>query len=175
MITLLTGGSKCGKSSIAEGLLNGSSGEKYYIAAMEPYGEEAQRAIARHREMRSGKGFHTIERARNLDTLKLPETGGHCCALLECLTTLCANEMFTQTGVTDPTEKIISGLKNLSGQVSKLVIVTNEVASDGVDYPSETMDYIRIMTRLNAAVAELSDTVIECICGIPLTLKGAPE
>lgn len=47
MMILITGGSKCGKSSVAEGLLNGFPGEKYYIAAMEPYGEDAQRAIAR--------------------------------------------------------------------------------------------------------------------------------
>lgn len=173
MITLLTGGSKCGKSSIAEGLLNGFHGEKYYIAAMEPYGEDAHRAIARHREMRRGKGFHTIERARNIDTLKLPATGYDCCALLECLTTLCANEMFTQNGITDPSYKVISGLKNLSDQVGKLVIVTNEVSSDGIDYPAETMDYIRIMTRLNSEVAELADTVIECVCGIPLVQKGS--
>ncbi len=173
MITLLTGGSKCGKSSIAEGLLNGFHGEKYYIAAMEPYGEDAHRAIARHREMRRGKGFHTIKRARNIDTLKLPATGSDCCALLECLTTLCANEMFTQNGITDPSYKVISGLKNLSDQVGKLVIVTNEVSSDGIDYPTETMDYIRIMTRLNSEVAELADTVIECVCGIPLIQKGS--
>ena len=173
MITLLTGGSKCGKSSIAEGLLNGFHGEKYYIAAMEPYGEDAHRAIARHREMRRGKGFHTIERARNIDTLKLPATGSDYCALLECLTTLCANEMFTQNGITDPSYKVISGLKNLSDQVGKLVIVTNEVSSDGIDYPTETMDYIRIMTRLNSEVAELADTVIECVCGIPLIQKGS--
>lgn len=175
MIILLTGGSKCGKSSIAEGLLNGFPGEKYYIAAMEPYGEEAQRAIARHREMRRGKGFHTIECARNIDTLKLPIKGDSCCALLECLTTLCANEMFTESGINDPSDRIISGLKNLSGQVGKLVIVTNEVASDGIEYPQETMDYIRIMTRLNSSVAALADTVIECVCGIPLLIKGVVE
>jgi len=173
MITLLTGGSKCGKSSIAEGLLNGFHGEKYYIAAMEPYGEDAQRAIARHREMRRGKGFHTIERARNIDTLILPAAGSDCCALLECLTTLCANEMFTPNGITDPSDKVISGLKKLSDQVGKLVIVTNEVSSDGIEYPAETMDYIRIMTQLNSEVAELADVVIECVCGIPLVLKGS--
>lgn len=172
MMILITGGSKCGKSSVAEGLLNDFPGEKFYIAAMEPYGEEALRAIARHREMRRGKGFQTIERPRNMESLKLPDTESPRCALLECLTTLCANEMFTADGITDPSEKIICGLKRLSDQVEKLVIVTNEVAADGIRYPAETMDYIRIMSRLNSSVAGLADTVIECVCGIPLTLKG---
>ena len=173
MTILITGGSKCGKSSAAENILSGFSGEKYYIAAMEPYGEEALRAIARHREMRRGKGFLTIERPRDIGGILLPENGVSRCALLECLTTLCANEMFAPAGISDPSEKIISGIKKLSAQVEKLVIVTNEVAADGIEYPAETMDYIRIMSRLNSAAADLADTVIECVCGIPLVLKGA--
>lgn len=173
MTILITGGSKCGKSSAAENILSGFSGEKYYIAAMEPYGEEALRAIARHREMRRGKGFLTIERPRDICGISLLENGVPRCALLECLTTLCANEMFAPAGISDPSEKIISGIKKLSAQVEKLVIVTNEVAADGIEYPAETMDYIRIMSRLNSAAADLADTVIECVCGIPLVLKGA--
>ena len=173
MMILITGGSKCGKSSVAEGLLNGFPGEKYYIAAMEPYGEDAQRAIARHREMRRGKGFRTIERPRDIGGILLPDGGFPCCALLECLTTLCANEMFSPAGINDPSDRIISGLKALSERVEKLVVVTNEVSADGIEYPEETMDYIRIMSRLNSTVAGLADVVIECVCGIPLVLKGA--
>lgn len=175
MIILITGGSKCGKSSAAERLLTDFPGEKYYIATMEPYGEEARRAIERHREMRRGKGFQTIERPRDIGGLTFPENGLPRCALLECLTTLCANEMFTPAGMTDPTDSVLSGIRALSARTERLVIVTNEVASDGVEYPPETMEYIRLMSRLNSAAAELADAVIECVCGIPLTLKGALE
>lgn len=173
MMILITGGSKCGKSSTAEGLLNGFPGEKYYIASMEPFGAEAQRAIARHREMRRGKGFRTIERPRDIGGIEFPDSPLPCCALLECLTTLCANEMFAPDGINDPTGRILSGLRSLSERVGKLVVVTNEVSADGIDYPAETMEYIRVMSRLNSAAAEISDVVIECVCGIPLTLKGA--
>lgn len=169
---LITGGSKCGKSSAAEGILDGFEGDKFYIAAMEPFGEEAQKAIERHREMRRGKGFITIERSHDIDTLDIPCKNTNSCALLECLTTLCANEMFTQEEITDPSEKILRGLKSLSKQVEKLLVVTNEVASDGLEYPSGTMEYIRIMSLLNTAAAQLADVVIECVCGIPLLLKG---
>ena len=41
MMTLLTGGSKCGKSAFAERILAAFSGQKYYIAAMQPYGSDA--------------------------------------------------------------------------------------------------------------------------------------
>ena len=92
---LITGGSKCGKSAAAETIFDGFEGDKFYIAAMEPFGDEAQKAIERHRVMRQGKGFITIERSHNIDTLVIPCESTGSCALLECLTTLCANEMFT--------------------------------------------------------------------------------
>lgn len=123
--------------------------------------------------MRRGKGFRTIERPRDIRGILLPDGGLPCCALLECLTTLCANEMFSPAGINDPSDRIISGLKALSERVDKLVIVTNEVSADGIEYSGETMDYIRIMSRLNSTVAGLADVVIECVCGIPLVLKGA--
>lgn len=64
MLTLITGGCKCGKSSIAENILSDFCGRKIYIATMEPFGEEAHTAISRHRIMRSGKGFETVENTR---------------------------------------------------------------------------------------------------------------
>ena len=39
MITLMTGGSACGKSSYAESLAVRLNGPRYYLAAMQPYGE----------------------------------------------------------------------------------------------------------------------------------------
>ena len=80
--------------------------------------------------------------------------------------------MFTQEEITDPSEKILRGLKSLSEQVETLVVVTNEVASDGLEYPSGTTKYIRIMSQLNNAAAQFADVVIECVCGITLLLKG---
>ena len=38
MLTLITGGCKCGKSSIAEDILSDFCGRKIYIATMEPFG-----------------------------------------------------------------------------------------------------------------------------------------
>lgn len=169
---LITGGSKCGKSAAAEAILDGFEGDKFYIAAMEPFGDEAQKAIERHRVMRQGKGFITIERSHNIDTLVIPCESTGSCALLECLTTLCANEMFTQEEIHRPIRKNTKRSEIAFEQVEKLVVVTNEVASDGIEYPSGTSEYIRIMSLLNNAAAQFADVVIECVCGIPLLLKG---
>ena len=66
MFHLVTGGSGSGKSEYAEQLIT-EFGEKerwrkrYYLATMMPFGEETKQKIERHRKMREGKGFCTVE------------------------------------------------------------------------------------------------------------------
>ena len=72
MIFLVYGTSGSGKSSFAEKLLSEIlTPEKYYIATMKRTKEDldAERKIARHREMRAGKGFKTIEMQKNLEEI----------------------------------------------------------------------------------------------------------
>ena len=65
MMVLVIGGSGSGKSEFAEReacVLGGEyGGRKYYVAAMRVFDEEGQRKVERHRRMRMGKGFDTIE------------------------------------------------------------------------------------------------------------------
>ena len=71
MMELVTGGSGSGKSAYAENAVCQSrrrlqEKEKreiplYYIADMFPYGRETEEKIENHRQMRAGKGFHTLE------------------------------------------------------------------------------------------------------------------
>lgn len=168
MFTLITGGSKCGRSALGERLLEGFTGMKYYIAAMQPYGEEAQAAIARHRRMREGKGFVTIEQYTALETLMLP---AGCAVLLECTGNLTANEMFT-AGEADPTERILAGIGRIARTAAELVVIHSEVGADGIAYPPETAAYIRVMGQLGQALGGRADTVAECIYGIPVVHKG---
>ena len=169
MIILVTGGSKSGKSRIAESLLS-EIDPKIYLATMEPFGEEAAEAIARHRKMREGKGFETIEMSRDIHEIELSDKVGG--ILVECLSTLCANEIFSGNEQ-NPAEKILSGIKLLSEKTDKLVLVTSNVSCDGIEYSHETLNYIRVLGELNRKTAELSDMVIEAVCGIAVVLKGA--
>lgn len=170
MMILLTGGSACGKSSYAEALCQRFEGNRYYIAAMRPYGDGSAEKIARHREMRKGKGFETIERYTNLAGLVLPERGT---VLLECICNLTANEMFDEQGnMTDPCETILSGVAAVHRQCETLVVVTNDVGSDNKDYDPGTRAYVRALGHINAVLAQQADAVYELVCGIPLVLKG---
>lgn len=62
MMILVTGGSGSGKSAFAEDqVVSFGEAERVYIATMFPFDEESKKRVQRHRNMRSGKGFETIE------------------------------------------------------------------------------------------------------------------
>ena len=167
MIVLLTGGSGCGKSTFAEKLVAAMPREKrVYIATMQVYDDESVRRVARHRAQRADKGFITIECPKNLAGAEV-EAGST--VLLEDLPNLLANEMFDGG---DPA-RIVPALQNLAASCGSLVIVTNDVFSDGVVYPDSTQDYLRRLARINAAAARLADCVAEVVYSIPVMLKGS--
>jgi len=169
MLILITGGSKCGKSGIAENLLKKFRKNKFYIASMIPYGDEAYKAIENHKKMRQGKGFQTIEKYTDIQDTEIPENSA---VLLECMGNLCANEMFSGDSIFNPVNKIISGVRKIYDNCNMLVIVSNNVGNDGIEYDSGTSDYIRYLSQINMCIADFADIVIECIYGIPVILKG---
>ena len=171
MLILLTGGSACGKSSFAESLCVRFPAPRYYLAAMQPFGPGSAEKIARHRQMRAGKGFETIERYTDYAALRLPQRGT---ALLECICNLTANEMFCPEGVQAPkavVKTVVSGIQAVAAAVDQLVIVSNNVFEDGMDYDAGTMAYLHSMGMINEELAQLADKVVEVVVGIPVVWK----
>ena len=171
MMHLVTGASASGKSAYAEDLLVlAKSAEKYYIATMRPWGAEGAARVKKHRAMRKGKGFQTIEAFHTLDALRLP---GKESLMLECMSNLLANEQFELGGTDEEIlDRIQQGIQNLKEQTEDLIIVTNEIFSDGCRYDAETVRYIRLLGNLNIRMAEEADAVTEVVYGIPICRKG---
>lgn len=167
MIALITGGSGCGKSSYAERLVQTLSEQKrYYIATMRVYDAESERRVARHRSQRAGMGFETVERPIDLASAHI-QAGST--VLLEDLPNLLANELFDTGG---DVRRILPALERLAKISGHLVIVTNDVFSDGAQYGSDTCEYIRKLAAINAFAAKMADYVAEVVYSIPVALKG---
>ena len=176
-MTLIIGGSGSGKSAYAEDYMVSISEDrkKYYIATMQIYDEEGKRKVERHRMLRGGKGFSTIEQPIDIGKAAEKMEDGERAALLECISNLTANEMFlgeipgTEEVIT---EKIVGEIAVLNRELTHLVIVSNNVFEDGNVYDKTTMAYIRAMGRINQKLAEMADEVVEVVVGIPIVIKA---
>lgn len=171
MIVLVTGGSGSGKSAFAEDkVLSFGEARRIYIATMYPFDMESKKRISRHRNMRAGKGFETVECYTNLKELLLPKDS---VVLLECMANLAANEMFQKDGAKESTvEEILEGVREIAGHVRHLVIVTNEIFSEAALYEGETETYRKYLGEINRRIGEMADQVYEVVYGIPLCVKG---
>lgn len=184
MLYLITGGSGSGKSEYAETLAvqahreHADDGALYYIATMYPYDGECLARIARHQEMRRNKGFTTKECYCGLDHLK---PGKEDVLLLECMSNLLANEMYLEQGrikargeasLRQLEEAVLTPLLELERRARLVVVVTNEVFSDGAAYDQETEAYVKLLGRGNRKLAACADSVVEVVCAIPVARKG---
>lgn len=169
MFTLIIGGAASGKSEFAEAHVLKLPGRRVYLATMESFGTEARARVERHRRLRAGKGFETVERCTDLRGL---EVGQDVNILLECLGNLLANELYSPQG--GGSQAVLAGMEHLLAQSAHLAVVTNEVCSGGKDYAGETLRYMRELARINRTLAARAELVVEVVCGLPNVLKGVP-
>ena len=96
--------------------------------------------------------------------------------MLECMSNLTANEIYQEGGAGDNTVKaILNGIHHLLEQAGNLVVVTNEVFSDGITYDPETEKYLEKLGAINCQMAQIADTVTEVVYGIPIFHKKTGE
>ncbi len=204
MLELILGGSGSGKSEIAEnraiGLYSGfhrqnsgmGSGKNglIYLATMVNSGEEADARIRRHRERRKGKGFITLERPSGIGVLAdlITERGDfppgkECTVLLEALSDLLANEMFSSPDTDDATEgcflfdpeaplRVLRDIEKIVSSFANVVIVSDDVFRDGIRYKDETDRYMKGLASLHKAIAVMADSVVEAAAGRETVWKG---
>ena len=191
MMELVTGGSGSGKSAYAEETLcsldsspdsgqgnetgTQQDGQRYYIATMPSWDKETEKKIAKHRAMRAGKGFCTLEWytdfEERLERADCPGMEG-ADILVECLSNLTANEMYMEGGAGKNTaDAVIRGILCLRDRCRNLVVVTNDVFSESAEDSPEMRIYKETLGRINCALAEETDRVTEVVCGIPCTVK----
>ena len=182
MIALVIGGSGSGKSAYAEQMAvkAAGNGSLYYVATMQVYDEEGKKKVERHQKMRAGKGFLTIEQPRRLEEAAKKVVAERGTVLLECMSNLVANEMFSEENLSammdeekikQLSSEIINGVTALHDSCDILIIVTNQIFEDGIRYDASTMAYIRLLGDVNRQIAERAEQVVEVVAGIPIFIK----
>ena len=171
----LSGGSKSGKSMLAQHLARDMAGEHplYYIATMIPMDEEDHARIRRHLRERDGWGFETVECGASLtDGLAGCDFSGS--FLLDSVTALLTNFMFPPDGNLDLTApmRLMRELEDTIGKCKNLVIVSDDLFSDARLFDSWTEAYREGLARCCRRCVELCDTAIDVTADLPTVWKG---
>jgi len=177
-VIMVTGGSRSGKSVIAE-----QKAKEYgkrsvlYLATAIPVDDDMKERIRIHQERRDSE-WGTYEGYRDLgEVVKSTEKNT---ILLDCVTVmitniLCEDEEISASEVEKLESEVIKELSNLVKAIrdedKTLIIVSNEVGMSVV--PSYRLGRIfsDISGKANQVLASLSDEVYVAISGLPLRLK----
>ncbi len=172
MIVLVLGTPDSGKSVKAEEIacsLAGSA-EKIYIATMIPFGESGKKRVEKHRKMREGKGFFTLEKPTDVDSAveEISDIENKTC-LLECMSNLVGNEMH------DPSKAeysdailcdwILEEVMTLGKSCKHLVIVANSFPLEDEGYDDDTRRFVKLTESVNDLLGIKADEVYELVEG----------
>ena len=189
MIVLVVGGAKSGKSMFAQDLaksLNESfkidlkedldrsldmslhssfkkkSGNLYYVATMNPYDLEDLKRIENHLKEREGYGFNTIEETIDMSKVsKLIQKNDT--ILIDSVTSLVTNYMFQgKDFFKEVSEDILSGILEIIDAAGDVVIVSDYLFSDSIQYDCYTESFRKEIGIINRKLAKLADIVDEC-------------
>ncbi len=184
MIVLVLGEPDSGKSRYAEALVmamcegGGADGSKaacklYYIATMSVVDEESEVRVRKHRQMREGKGFVTLEIPYRVDrALEHITSPAQSVVLLECVSNLVGNEMYDDPDraydragcprdewLKDTADAVVSDIRMLAERCKDLVIVANRFKPDAKGYDDMTRLYVELNNTVNDRLAELAGRV----------------
>jgi adenosylcobinamide kinase/adenosylcobinamide-phosphate guanylyltransferase len=175
MTVFISGGAKCGKSSIAQDLavkLSGGEG-LYYVATMIPSGTEDIERVRRHLQDRAGMGFQTVECFRDIGSIANREGT----FLVDNITSLMQNALFPPENNYEmdlsSAQSCVDELAWFAANVRHAVFVSDYIYSDAERYSESTESYRKCLADADRSLARLCDVVIEVCAGIPIIHKGA--
>ena len=176
-ITLVTGGTRSGKSAYAQKCAEEYEGVKLYIATCPRIDAEMDERICKHIEERAGRGWDTVEEQVELAKI-IQDYSPKKVILIDCLTLWINNLLFRaeQHGKKLEEKDLIilcSDLIEVSLKHSgRIFFVTNEIGSGIVPENSTARHYRDLVGRCNQLIAEKASKVVLVCCGIPLTIKN---
>ena len=177
MTYFISGGAKCGKSSLAQDLSVALSkgGKHYYVATLIPSGSEDDDRIKHHLVDRDGMGFETVECFRNImDCLKTADKDG--VFLVDSVTSLIQNSLFpvekNYEMDLEAANRCADELVEFARRVRYVVFVSDYIYSDAERYSETTEIYRKCLADIDRRLAKVCDTVIEVFAGQPIIHKG---
>jgi adenosyl cobinamide kinase/adenosyl cobinamide phosphate guanylyltransferase len=167
--TLLVGGARSGKSSLALRLATKHHGPVLVLATAEARDGEMAERIRRHREARP-RTWTTVESPLELGPV-LRELREDAFVILDCLSLWVSNAI--EAGLDDDAilDEAVEAASLLAGRALPAVVVTNEVGLGIVPVNALARRYRDTLGRVNAAFADAASRAYLVVAGRALRLK----
>ncbi len=178
MITLIVGGARSGKSSLALQLAHKLDSAKdrrhlHYVATAVPFDDEMRLRIKHHQNSR-GAQWNNHEAHYDLEQV-LGQFGAKDVVVVDCLI-LWLNNLLFELGDYQDYEKVklrIEGLLAvLEGTEAEIVLVSNEVGMGIIPSGELSQRFVLLVGYMNQSVANIASNVVLVAAGLPISLKG---
>lgn len=171
-LTLITGGSRSGKSSYAITLATAgpAASRRYFIATAEALDDEMRARIAHHQATRPS-GFVTVEEPVGLRAAIAELAGRAEVALLDCLTLWVSNLIgngLDDCAILAEADLLAAALR---AAPFPIIVVTDEVGWGIVPDNPVARRFRDLLGWTNQKIAQVADSVILMAAGYPLRLK----
>jgi len=165
-LTFVLGGARSGKSSHAEALIGAHPAPWTYIATAQAFDDEMEERIAHHRARRDER-WRTVDAPFDLaETLDaMPENAP---VLVDCLTLWLSNLILADGDVGEGVDRLVAILAAPRGP---WFVVANEVGLGIVPENALARRFRDEAGRLNQRVAQVADSVILTVAGLPMVVK----
>ena len=169
--TLLTGGSRSGKSAHALKLSEKYT-KKFFLATAEPLDDEMQERIKRHQAER-GKDWTTLEEPLNVTETLKKESSHYEVLVLDCVTLWLSNLIINganRESILTKLHRFIDECKKASGHI---IVITNELGSGIIPMDPSVRAFRDVAGEANQVLASKFDEVINMVSGIPVVIKSS--
>jgi adenosylcobinamide kinase / adenosylcobinamide-phosphate guanylyltransferase len=168
MIILVTGGTRSGKSSYAQAVALSLTNSPIYIATAKIWDDDFEKRVTRHKNDRDHR-WKNIEEQKAVSNLNIDNK----ICVIDCVTLWLTNFFIDAKNDIDTALQLFKiEIDALSKKQGTFIIITNEI---GMGIHAET-DIGRKFTDLqgwaNQYIANLANTVILMVSGIPVTIKN---
>jgi adenosylcobinamide kinase/adenosylcobinamide-phosphate guanylyltransferase len=170
-LTLLLGGARSGKSSLAVARARALTVPVVFIATAEALDAEMEERVARHRAERE-PDWATVEEPLDLERA-LVEAPAQACAIVDCLSLWVANLVQQGLGEEEVMECSQPAAEAALARPGATIAVSNEVGMGVVPEFELGRRYRDALGRVNAAWAAAADEALLVVAGRTLKLEAA--
>jgi adenosylcobinamide kinase/adenosylcobinamide-phosphate guanylyltransferase len=167
----IIGGARSGKSRFALDYANRHFFKKLYLATCEVVDEEMAARVENHKRLR-GPGWLTVEEPVEIVEKIKQEGEGVEVILLDCITLWLSNLLIKwndDSRIMEESDRLINTIQQ---RKTSFILVSNEVGM-GIVPPEPLGRRFRDLSGIvSQRIAEVAETVIFMVSGIPIFLKG---